>query len=119
MKYAIVKIGGKQLKVTEGYTFEIERQNGVNLDVLYYTDGDEILVGDPFVKDVEVKASIEGESRGDKVRVARYRAKSRYHKVKGHKQPLSIVKVTSISKKASKVKEPKKEAPEKKENKSK
>ena len=97
MKYAVVKYGGKQLKITENMTFKIERQKDVKMDVLAYSDDKQVLIGTPTLSEVKVKAKLEGETRGDKVRVARYKSKSRYHKNKGHKQPLSIVKIESIT----------------------
>lgn len=98
MKYAIIQIGGKQIKITEGLSFEIERQKKLDFDVVLYSDGKDILIGNPYVKGVKVKAKIDREERGNKVRVARFKSKSRYHKVRGHRQPLSIVKVESINK---------------------
>lgn len=102
MKYAIAEIGGKQLKITEGQTFRIEHQDKLNFEVLAYSDGKETLIGTPILSNITIKASILGEERGRKVRVARFKAKSRYEKVNGHRQPLSIVKVDTILKKAEK-----------------
>jgi large subunit ribosomal protein L21 len=112
MKYAIAKIGGKQLKITEGLTFRIEHQDKLNFDVLAYSDGKETLIGTPILSNIIIKASILGQERGRKVRVARFKAKSRYDKVNGHRQPLSIVKVDTISLKAETAKKAEKKAKE-------
>ncbi|KKS17051.1 MAG: large subunit ribosomal protein L21 [candidate division WWE3 bacterium GW2011_GWC1_41_7] len=98
MKYAIVRLGGKQHKVTEGETLRIERQGKLNFDILMYSDGSEIILGTPLLKDIKVKVSLVSEELGKKVRVARFKSKSRYTKTKGHRQPISIIKIDEISK---------------------
>lgn len=95
-KYAIIQLGGKQMMVTEGLTFEIDRQGDLKPQVLLFSDGKNVAMGDPVVKDVVVKLTQVSEKMGDKVLVARYKSKSRYRKKKGHRQPLSVVKVESI-----------------------
>jgi large subunit ribosomal protein L21 len=117
MKYAIVKLGGKQFKITEGLKFDVERQSDLVFDVLYYTDGKEILVGEPVLTDIVVKAKIVEDKKARKIRVARYKSKSRYRRVQGHKQPISVIEIESISTKKAKtetkeVKEDKKETKE-------
>jgi len=109
MDYAIVRLGGKQFKVSEGDTISVERQvNPVELEVLAYSEDDKITLGTPVLSNVEVKAEIVNEERV-KTTVARYKSKSRYRKVKGHKQPFSIIKISKVSKKGSTKAEIKKE----------
>ena len=101
MKYAIINLGGKQLRVEEGGELEVDRietapGKTVTIDeVLMYRDGDKVVVGNPKVKLAVVLEVIE-EGRGQKVRVAKFKAKSRYRKVQGHRQAQSRVKVVSI-----------------------
>lgn len=102
MKYAIVQMGGKQFKIKEGQTVKLESQPNLKVDVLAYHDGKNLLVGTPVLSDYEVDAVIEETFRDKKIRVAKFRAKSRYRKVKGHRQEMSIVKFNSVSKKGSK-----------------
>ena len=120
MKYAIVALGGKQIKIKEGQTFSIERQEKLNMEVLAYSAGKEFLVGSPTLADIIVKASIVGEERAPKITVARYKSKSRYRRKKGHRQPMSVVTIESILKKGEKAekKETKSAKVEDKENKS-
>lgn len=101
MKYAIVQLGGKQFKIQEGSTFEIERQTALKFDVLFYADGKDTKIGTPYLTDVEIAAEVLDEIRGAKIRVARFKSKSRYRKVKGHRQPLSVVKINGVSVKGS------------------
>jgi large subunit ribosomal protein L21 len=97
MKYAVIQLGGKQIKVSEGDTFEIERQDKINIDVLMFSDENGVLIGAPILEDVKVKASIVEDVMGDKVIVARFKSKSRYRKKKGHRQPLSVIKIEEIT----------------------
>ena len=101
MKYAIIELGGKQFKIQEGDTFKLERQKALSFGVLMYSDGKETLIGQPTLANIDIKAEIIGVERAKKIRVARFKSKSRYRKVRGHKQPLSVVKVEKISKKSS------------------
>ena len=101
MKYAVIRIGGKQFKVEEGSVFKLPRQKTLATEVLLFSDGKKIEVGTPIVKGVTVKVEVLEET-SEKTRVARYRSKSRYRKVTGHKQPISILKVKSIGTKPEK-----------------
>ncbi len=96
-KYAIIQLNGKQMMVTEGLTFEIDRQSDLVPEVLLFSDGKEVTLGDPVLATVAVKLTHVSDKMGDKVVVARYKSKSRYRKKKGHRQPLTVVKVESIS----------------------
>lgn len=105
MNYAIVRLGGKQFKIVEGDTISVERQqNPVKIDVLAYAEGDNITLGTPVLSNVTVTAEIVDEETV-KTTVARYKAKSRYRKVNGHKQPYSIIKISKISTKGESKKE--------------
>ena len=65
--------------------------------VLLVTDGEKAAVGQPLVKDATVTGSIVAEGKGDKKIVFRFKAKTRYHKKKGHRQPFTKVKIETIS----------------------
>ncbi|MFC1653860.1 50S ribosomal protein L21 [Patescibacteria group bacterium] len=116
MKYAIVKLLGQQHKVSVGQTIEVnnlDKKPGSTFiieDVLMVVDGEKVSVGTPTLKDA-VTAEVIEHKKGDKIRVATYKAKSRYRRVKGHRSHLTVVKITSIGKKP--VAKPKKEAEKK------
>lgn len=96
-KYAVIKLGSKQFLVQEGDVIELERQEKpLKVDVLFYTDGQKTVIGEPDIKDISVKAEVVEEKLGKKVRVARFKKKSRYERVRGHRQPMSIVKIEKI-----------------------
>jgi large subunit ribosomal protein L21 len=99
---AVVKVGGKQYIVTEKETLLVDRlpegTKELVLDVLMLVDGDKSIVGAPFVKGAQVKVSVEeGDVKGEKLRVIRYKAKKRVHKEIGHRQKYSRVTVGSIT----------------------
>jgi large subunit ribosomal protein L21 len=113
MKYAIVRIDGKQLKIQEGETLKVNRQNSPSMEALAYSDDDNVLIGTPVLSDVKIKFNVLGEEMSKKIRVGRFKSKSRYHKVKGHRQLLSLIKIEEISlqKEVKEKKEPEAKAP--------
>ena len=101
MNYAIIRLGGKQFKVVEGDTINVERQSSpVKVDVLAYAEDENIIIGTPVISNIEIKADIIDEDNVKTI-VARYKSKSKYRKVNGHKQPFSVIKISKISKKDS------------------
>jgi large subunit ribosomal protein L21 len=101
MTKAVVKIGGKQFVVSEKETLLVDLlQEGtkeLTLDALLVIDGDKVTVGTPIVKDVKVTAKVVDDLiKGDKIKVIRYKAKKRVHKVNGHRQKYSKIEITSI-----------------------
>ncbi len=97
-KYVVIKFASKQFLVQEGDVIELERQKiPLKISVLMYSDSSKRLIGEPELKEVSVKAVVLEEKLGKKVRVARFKKKSGYEKVKGHRQPMSIIKIEKIS----------------------
>lgn len=103
MKYAIFKIAGKQYKATEGEELEVEKIEAKkeaklkSSEVLLLVDKDKFFVGQPYIKDASVSFQVVDQFKGEKIRVAKFKAKSRYRKVKGHRQKLTKVKILKIS----------------------
>ena len=98
--YAIIATGGKQYKVAEGDVIKVEKLNAeagskVTFDVVLVNNGD-VLVGDALAK-ASVEATVEGEGKGKKVIVYKYKRKSGYHKKNGHRQQYTAVKITKIN----------------------
>ncbi|GIW61605.1 MAG: 50S ribosomal protein L21 [Patescibacteria group bacterium] len=102
MKYAVIKTGGKQYKVAEGDIIEVERlqtspNNNVTFsDVLLYKDNENVMFGQPTVEGISVIGKVLDHIRGEKIRVATFKSKVRYRRVKGHRQELSKIKIESI-----------------------
>lgn len=102
MKKAIIATGGKQYVVTEGETMEVEllKADGKNVEFepLLVIDGEKVSVGQPSLTGIVVKAEvIDEDKQADKVTAIRYKAKKRVHKVHGHRQHHTVIKITKIS----------------------
>ena len=102
MKKAVIATGGKQYVVTEGETLEVELlhsdKKSVSFDALLVIDGDKTKIGTPLVKDAKVTAEIiAADVQADKVTAIRYKAKKRVHKVHGHRQHQTHIKITKIA----------------------
>ena len=102
MKKAVITTGGHQFLVTEGETLEVELLHAdkktVSFDALLVIDGAKTTVGTPTVKDAKVTAEIISDDvAGDKVTAIRYKPKKRVHKVHGHRQHHTHIKITKIS----------------------
>jgi large subunit ribosomal protein L21 len=89
MKYAVVQTGAKQYKVKEGDRLLVEKLEGKEGDKL---DFDQVLL----ISDKDKKKIGQPITKGEKIRVATYKAKSRYRKVKGHRQQLTEVAIEKI-----------------------
>jgi large subunit ribosomal protein L21 len=100
--YAIIETGGKQYKVAEGQTIDVERLdvavgNPVELDrVLLIADGDNVTSGKPFIEGARVLAMAQKTGKGDKVIVFKYKAKTRYRRKNGHRQPFTTLNIDKI-----------------------
>lgn len=103
MSYAILKCGGKQLKVSKGDTVLVERLTAeagetVTLDqVLMLADGDKLTVGTPVVKGAKVSAEVVEQIRDKKVIVFKKKRRHNYRRKKGHRQYLTVLKIKDIS----------------------
>ncbi len=100
--YAIVKTGGKQYKVREGDILQVEKLAGevgheISFDdVLMYSDGETVTVGQPKVDDVTVSGHIVAQDRGKKIIVFKYKRRKRYRRKQGHRQHYTSVRIDSI-----------------------
>ncbi|MDP3955042.1 MAG: 50S ribosomal protein L21 [bacterium] len=102
MKYAIIRIGGKQYRVSEGENLEVEKlplekdKEAVFEEVLLLADDKEVKIGKPFVKDVKVKALVLDQKKGEKIRVAKFKSKVRYRRVRGFRPQITVLKIEKI-----------------------
>lgn len=102
MKKAVIATGGKQYLVSEGETIEVELLHAdgknVTFEPLMVIDGDNVSVGTPSVAKAKVTAEVVAdEVKADKVVAIRYKAKKRVHKVHGHRQRHTAIKITKIA----------------------
>ncbi len=113
MSFAVIQTGGKQYKVSVGDVLKIEKlsqEAKPNEAALVHEVGTKIVfdqvllvdndgtttVGAPYIAGAKVGASVLGDGRHKKVMVVKYKAKSRYYKKNGHRQPFTEVQIESI-----------------------
>lgn len=99
--FAVIEAGGKQYIVTEGRTLKIEKiekeaGEKVEFDALLIA-GDEVKVGQPTVAGAKITAVVVEQGRAKKVSIIKYKAKSRYRRNVGHRQPFTEIKIESIT----------------------
>ena len=99
--YAIVRNGGRQHKVAVGDILDIdlvsEEVGGtVNLQPLMLVDGEKITLDAKGLEKVSVNAEVLGEVKGPKIKILKYKNKTGYKKRQGHRQQLTVVKITGI-----------------------
>jgi large subunit ribosomal protein L21 len=109
MDYAVIKAGGKQYVVKTGdyvtvEKFESPTGEDVKLgdavtfsEVLLKDDGSATTIGTPMISGATVKGTVAMVGRAKKVEVVKYKAKSRYLKRNGHRQPFVKVKIEAIA----------------------
>ena len=100
--YAIFETGGKQYKAEKGDVLRVEKldlDEGklVSFDALVVADGDDVKIGTPTVKGAKVRAKVEEHGKAKKVIVFKYKPKRKYRKKQGHRQPYSVIRITSIA----------------------
>jgi large subunit ribosomal protein L21 len=101
--YAIIQAGGRQMRVTPGGFATIDGtagEPGAELtlgDVLLVEkDGGEVLAGSPFVANARVRAIVEGETRGPKIRVFKKKRRKGMRRTKGHRAVFTRVAIKEI-----------------------
>ena len=99
--YAVVRTGGKQHRVAVGDELEVERLpqaagESLNLPALLVVDGATVTTNADALSQVEVTAEVVGPAKGPKIRIHKFKNKTGYHKRQGHRQPLTVLKVTGI-----------------------
>jgi len=100
--YAVIETGGKQYRVEVGTQLEVELldvEPGATIDldrVLLVADGDSASIGQPVVADAKVSAEVVSQIRGPKTISFKYRPKARSRVKKGHRQELTVLRISDI-----------------------
>ena len=102
MAYAVIKTGGKQYRIQEGETFDVERLNAevdseIKFDVLLMGEGDSVKIGAPLVAGASVTAKVISQFRGPKGVAFKFKRRKGFHKTKGYRRHLTRLEITSIA----------------------
>ena len=114
MEYAVVRSGGKQYKVSKGSVIEVDKlpddvgKETILNDVLLLVSDKDVKIGNPKLANVKIRAKVLGQIKGEKIRVAKFKAKVRYRKVMGFRSRLTRLQIEEIESKTSSAKPTKK-----------
>jgi len=100
--YAVIATSGRQYRVTEGETIVLNRISGepgdsVTFERVLMVRADDVQIGTPLIEGATVEGEILDHPRAPKVIHFRMRRRHRFMKLRGHRQPLTAVKITSIN----------------------
>jgi len=101
--FAVLKTGGKQYRVEENNLIRVEKieaEEGATVtlsDVLMTYDGAKIKVGTPLLKSATVEATVVRQMRDRKVLVFKKKRRQNYRRMKGHRQHLTVLRITKIN----------------------
>ncbi|MFH1036599.1 MAG: 50S ribosomal protein L21 [Patescibacteria group bacterium] len=99
---AVIMTGGKQYLVIPGQKLKIEKlekkegEEVVFKEVLLLEKGNKVEIGNPFVPGAKVTGKVLSQGKAKKVIVFKYKAKKRYHKKKGHRQPFTEIEIEKM-----------------------
>lgn len=104
---AVIKTGGKQYIVSPGDKIKVEKLDKKEGDTISFSDvflvvkdsstGEKkIEIGTPKVKSATVQAKVLSHGKGDKLIIFKYKAKKRYKRKVGHRQPYTEIEITGI-----------------------
>ena len=100
--YAIIKTGGKQVKVVVGepvYVEKLDAEAGdkVTFDEVVLVGGEKAVIGTPFVAGAAVVGEVEKQGKQKKVVTYQYKPKKHSHRKQGHRQPYTKVMIKEIN----------------------
>ncbi|QPJ62572.1 MAG: 50S ribosomal protein L21 [Candidatus Nitronauta litoralis] len=102
--YAVLKTGGKQYKVAEGDELQVEKieanvGDSITLNEVLMVGGEgDPAVGTPLVSGAAVTAEVLDQMKAPKIIVFKKKRRKKYRRKNGHRQPLTKLKITAISK---------------------
>jgi large subunit ribosomal protein L21 len=100
--YAVIRTGGKQYRVEQGAQLRVETlaaEVGAPVsfaDVLMVGEGDAVKLGTPTLQGAQVKATVVGHGRGDKIKIFKLRRRKHYQKHQGHRQNFTEIRIDEI-----------------------
>lgn len=103
MKYAVIAISGTQHQVQEDQIITVDKLNtkaqpaGIVSDVLLTVNDDKVEVGNPTIKSASVEYQVVKDYQGEKLKIFKFKSKSRYRKTAGFRAQLTDIKITKIN----------------------
>jgi large subunit ribosomal protein L21 len=103
MAYAIIKTGGRQFRIAEGDTVDVDLldvdpgKTAIFNDVLMFADGKNVTHGNPLISGAQVTAEVVERRKDKKVIAFKYKRRKGYHRTVGHRRKLTRVKIKSIN----------------------
>ncbi|MBI4067467.1 50S ribosomal protein L21 [Candidatus Gottesmanbacteria bacterium] len=100
--YVILESGGKQYKASVGDSLlleKIDKKVGDSIlfeKILLLVNDDTLILGTPYIENIKVTGKILSQTKGEKIRVSKYKAKVRYRRTTGHRQLLTNVSIDKI-----------------------
>ena len=100
--YAVVKTGGKQVRVSPGQAVRVEKRAGdvgdaISFEEVLLVGGEgEARVGTPLVEGASVRGTIAAQARGPKITIFKMKRRKGYRRKHGHRQDYTEVRVESI-----------------------
>ena len=100
--YAVVETGGKQYRVAIGDKLMVEKLDAeegadIQLDrVLMVCDGAKVEVGSPMLDGTAVGAKVLIQGRGKKIKIYKFKRRTKYRRTQGHRQSFTQLEITSI-----------------------
>lgn len=103
-EFAVIETGGKQYIVAVGDIVDVERLPGEYAEgdtvefenVVLVDNGTDATIGTPYIKGAKVTATYQGEKKGKKLSIIRFKAKSNRDRKIGHRQKYDRVKITAL-----------------------
>ena len=108
MAYAIIRTGGRQFRVAEGDTIDVDLLDvevgkiATFGDVLLFCDGKDVTQGNPVIAGAKVTAEVLEQRRDKKVIAFKYKRRKGYHRTVGHRRKLTRVKIKKLNSAAKK-----------------
>ena len=101
--YAVFKTGGKQYRASQGEKLKVEKLDAAAGDTIEFGDvllvgeGAAITVGKPLISGARVTAKVVAQDRHDKISVIKFKRRTTYKRMHGHRQAFTLVEITGIA----------------------
>lgn len=107
---AVFQIAGKQFRGEKGDVLVVPNLNKEKGDkvefneILMLTENDDVTVGNPFIENASIEVEVLGNGKDDKIRIYKYKRRTKYRLTQGHRQDFTEIKINKIKKAAKKQK---------------